>query len=613
MKRKISCTVTVGKPSERHDHDVDYRNTLEHVHSDLGEIIELIPHVDYQTQINEMMRPYIDEYNERRARAYQNAMEQYRRGEIKRKPRARDYAPMNYDYYTDHADDHYYNRRQQRMETIPRYRGIILGLGDRADRQQEVITRQEAMTVFTAVVEQWNTLFPTLKLLGAVIHLDEEGFYHIHITYYPLFERPDFNEHSKGLRVSRSHEGALKYMGYQPEQSIINSKNKPPILFNAFRNQIYRLVERELKALGIRLEYGVSRRKEPQKDSSVNQPLNEWQAIQDGALEAQRLKNRLMDIVEDEATPDYIQDAVRVNLHMCQLVSETKTQNKLFINKNNVMVSISLLNQMRTLFEEAQVSLVALINRCEDLEKQCNDKDAVIIDQDRLLLEKSRVIEGVAEENLTAQHKVSHLFRQFWADLFQKYYEINGEQMPRSEEECRVQQAMVKSECEAISQDVSEIAKHFSENERENAPIEQTTGLLGDANRLVASNDVFVNDATGSFENGKTRKRNTTNRESVERIVDSILGKLSKIFLALYRFGTITAFFINRIRVLETEIKESIRLSGVEDPLKALEYQIEKAAEREERERRKAERETERLMYAMLEWEERKERGEIRW
>ena len=32
MSRKVSCTVTVGQTSERHNHDLDYRETLEHVH-----------------------------------------------------------------------------------------------------------------------------------------------------------------------------------------------------------------------------------------------------------------------------------------------------------------------------------------------------------------------------------------------------------------------------------------------------------------------------------------------------------------------------------------------------------------------------------------------------
>jgi len=60
---EISVTVTVGEGSERHNHDLEYRSTLKHVHDMKDGVIELVPYRPYQEQINELMKPYIDEYN----------------------------------------------------------------------------------------------------------------------------------------------------------------------------------------------------------------------------------------------------------------------------------------------------------------------------------------------------------------------------------------------------------------------------------------------------------------------------------------------------------------------------------------------------------------------
>ena len=40
--REISATVTVGEGSEKHNHDLEYRSTLEHVHGCAEDVIELM-------------------------------------------------------------------------------------------------------------------------------------------------------------------------------------------------------------------------------------------------------------------------------------------------------------------------------------------------------------------------------------------------------------------------------------------------------------------------------------------------------------------------------------------------------------------------------------------
>ena len=273
MSRTISCTCTVGDSSERHNHDLDYRAGLKHVHGSAEDVIELIPYRSYQEQINEMMKSYIVEYNQRQQQRYKEAWHRYNNGEIKTKPRKRNYEPMGYDYYSDHLNDIYYNRAHKKNEAVKLWRGLIFGLSDKADRENGIITKAEAIGVMSGVVKRWPEIFPCLKLLGATIHLDEDGFYHCHIDYIPFIESGNDGKHEHGLRASHSQEAAFMHMGFEPEQSIINASDKAPIRFNAFRNRLYLTAEEELNAQGLRLQYGVSKIKEPAKEVRL---IKEW-------------------------------------------------------------------------------------------------------------------------------------------------------------------------------------------------------------------------------------------------------------------------------------------------------------------------------------------------
>ena len=55
---------------------------------------------------------------------------------------------------------------------------------------------------------------------------------------------------------------ALENLGYKPEQSIINGRDKVPI-FNSMqlRNQIYHIMEEEMRKEDMYLQYGVSAKK----------------------------------------------------------------------------------------------------------------------------------------------------------------------------------------------------------------------------------------------------------------------------------------------------------------------------------------------------------------
>ena len=171
-------------------------------------MIEIIPYKDYREQINALTRPYIDEYNAKVEQRYLEAWERYNRGEIKSKPKRKDYQKMGYDYYNDHKDDTYFNRKSGKQEALPIFRSLIIGLGDRADRQEGLITEAEAVEVMTNVVAQFRKDFPCFHLLGSSLHLDEEGFYHVHVDYKPIVE----HDSGKGLAINIGQEFALEHM-----------------------------------------------------------------------------------------------------------------------------------------------------------------------------------------------------------------------------------------------------------------------------------------------------------------------------------------------------------------------------------------------------------------
>lgn len=366
MGRQISITITVGVGSERHNHDLDYRKGLPHVHSREDGVIELIPYISYKEQINNMMRPYIDEYNRKQEERYKAAWDRYNSGQIRTKPRKANYKPLEYDYYNNHINDTYFNRAMGQYEKMPMFRSLIVGLGDKNDRQNRVITEAEAVYVIRRLVELWPQVFPDFKLLGATLHLDEQGFYHVHIDYKPLYK----TSIDQGLPVGIGQESALEHMGFQPEQSIINGRDKVPIRFNAFRNKLYQEIEQALNDVGIRFMYGVSEIKEPEKNSGKNQRLSDWQATQDGVLQLQKLKNHMLDIVEmDEVSPQGYAEAIAAAKGIEETMEQINSQPRSRLNKNNVVVSFHLLDQLQS-FTQSMVNTIGhLFQRIEILEE----------------------------------------------------------------------------------------------------------------------------------------------------------------------------------------------------------------------------------------------------
>lgn len=359
--REASVTCTVGDGCERHNHDLDYRATLEHVHKMQDGVIELIPYVDYQTKINAIMKPFIDEYNENVEKRYQAAWERYNAGEIKSKPKRKDFPKMSYDYYSEHLNDTYYDQHDHQTKPMPLFRELLVGIGDQADRENGIITEDEAKQIFARFVERFQKQFPNFVLLGATMHLDEQGFYHCHVDYKPLTYKPM----TKGLNVSVSHEEAMKDMGLDPEQSLINGRDKAPLRFNAFRNACYQIMDDEMRECGIYLQYGVSKTKEPDKDSGTHQNLDNWKDKRDAdraraekdkiwdqsvekAREIKHQSNIVRDILDNgDPSAENLAKAIEAGMKMQQTLEEVENSPKTTL-RNGFKISFKLFDQLKT-------------------------------------------------------------------------------------------------------------------------------------------------------------------------------------------------------------------------------------------------------------------------
>lgn len=365
--KELSVTVTVGNGSEKHNHDLDYRATLEHVHERDEGVIEVIPYRPYQEQIDAAMKPYIDQYNAKVDQRYKEAWERYNSQKIKSRPKRKDYQKMGYDYYAQHVNDMAHNKATGKDERVPMFRSLIIGIGDKDDRLTGRITEEQAKAILTQVCKDFKKQFPDFLLLGATLHLDEQGFYHAHLDYKPMYEK---SAPERGLAVGIGQDAALEHMGFEPEQSIINGRDKAPLIFNAFRNRIYHMMEDAMSAQGLRLQYGVSEKKDPGKDSSRNQRLEVWQQTQDAARSMQHQKNVALEIItQDTVSPEGYKQAMAAVENLQATMAEVETAPQAVMRKE-YRVSFKLFDQMKSVLQNLQQTMVHLVHQLNAAKEQ---------------------------------------------------------------------------------------------------------------------------------------------------------------------------------------------------------------------------------------------------
>lgn len=298
--KELSVSVTAGNGSERHNHDLDYRGTLTHVVPVDDGVVEVVNYEDYNEKINEIVRPLIELNNQKRGEQYLEDMKRYERGERKTKPRKKKYLGMSFDYAGEHPYRIHWNPSTRKIEVGPLFRSLIITLGNMDNRRNGDYTEVQAMAIFRILAKAIAKQFPYFHILAATVHMDEKGAIHIHIDYFICYPCDVWRS---GKPFLYGMDSVMTKMGFFPELSIISTtEERKPLLFNAFRNRIYEMMEEILPKFGFRLQYGVSEKRYPSKDPSKNQSLEQFQYNQDIARQMQHQKNVILDILE---RPDF--------------------------------------------------------------------------------------------------------------------------------------------------------------------------------------------------------------------------------------------------------------------------------------------------------------------
>ena len=311
----VPVAIVGGYGSERHNLAPVMRATLPHV-GVLGlDIVNFCPYVSFEAQINAAVKSYIDDYNQRQDERLDAERAKYAAGERKTEPRRSDFPHMGYDYYADHIEDKQFCRSRGKVEIAPMWRSLIIHLGDRDDRISGRIPEEAARGVFAEVAEEFRRRYPNLLLLSAAMHTaeygddkhEQVGGWHLHIDYRPIYP---LSSTARGLRMGTGLDGAMRFMGYEPEEALVINHHRP-LLYNALRNGLYRALESILPRYGMRLQLGVTATKQPDKDPGVNLPMPDWQAHKRETADVQAVKNRWLDVLmADEVSPDSVKQAL---------------------------------------------------------------------------------------------------------------------------------------------------------------------------------------------------------------------------------------------------------------------------------------------------------------
>lgn len=102
----------------------------------------------------------------------------------------------------DRQIEDYYTKILNDKQKNPCYE-MIIGIYGNSDPK----TEKEIMRDF---VNTWNERNPSLELIGAYYHNDEQGTHHVHIDYIPIVR-----DCTRGMEIQTGLNGALKEQGFQ--------------------------------------------------------------------------------------------------------------------------------------------------------------------------------------------------------------------------------------------------------------------------------------------------------------------------------------------------------------------------------------------------------------
>ena len=136
--------------------------------------------------------------------------------------------------------------------------------------------------------------------------------------------------------------------------------------------------------------------------------MENWQDTQDRVTEMQVFKNRILDVVENDAvSPDGIKDAIKSAYEMERLLTIVSQQKRSRTNKDNFVVHFSLFDQIQSIIKNVVNAIAHLMKRIDDL------KEMLFQEQDKneelhlRVAQQSATIERYKKANHELQYKIN--------------------------------------------------------------------------------------------------------------------------------------------------------------------------------------------------------------
>ena len=145
--------------------------------------------------------------------------------------------------------DNYFKELRENKKNEP-IKEMVVQIGNKDNMGRDnPVNREKAKKVLLDFYKNFEKNYPDLKILGAVLHIDE-ATPHLHLTTTPYTE----NHGKNGLRHKQAWDEAYKNMGFKPEHSLLNKEEKKPIVFNGWRNHVQKLLDEAMNEQGFQRE-----------------------------------------------------------------------------------------------------------------------------------------------------------------------------------------------------------------------------------------------------------------------------------------------------------------------------------------------------------------------
>ena len=145
--------------------------------------------------------------------------------------------------------DNYFQKLKSNKKNEP-VKEMIVQIGNKDNMgRDKPENREKSEKVLLEFYKNFEQNYPDLKILGAVLHVDEASP-HLHVILTPYTE----NHGKNGLRHKQAWDEAYKNMGFKPEHSLLNKTEKKPIIFNGFRNHLQKVLDEAMNEQGFKRE-----------------------------------------------------------------------------------------------------------------------------------------------------------------------------------------------------------------------------------------------------------------------------------------------------------------------------------------------------------------------